>query len=206
MHMKTSWFQVAAVAGVLVASGASAQESGDAHKAMHDAMHEQASGPTRPAAMPDQAMKPGMGHDQMHGAAAAPGQAMKPGPGKAQLHGAAEAAGQSARHQAMHQGTKDATATHADAANRAGMNAATSGSAMGGHGDMHDAANKEKMKEMHGGMMGSGSGGMMPSGSPGGPGPMTPGTGTTGGMTPGTGTPTTTPPPAGMPTTGAKHP
>lgn len=28
--MKTSWFQAAAVAGVLVASGASAQETGDA--------------------------------------------------------------------------------------------------------------------------------------------------------------------------------
>ncbi len=195
--MKKSWFQAVAVAGVLVAGGASAQENGAAaHKAMHDAMHDQATVPARPAAMPDQAMKPGMGHDQMHGTAAA--------------------AGQGAQHKWMHQGTKDATATHADAANRAGMNAATSGAAMGGHGDMHDAANKEKMKEMHGGMMGSGPGGTMPGGTmPGGTGGMMPagttggtGTGTTGGMTPGTGTttgtPTTTPPTTGMPT-GGKH-
>ena len=174
--MKTSWFQAAVVAGVLVAGGASAQETVDAaHKAMHDAMHDQASMPARPAAMPDQAMKPGMGHDQMHGTAAAPGQAMKAGTGNAQMHGAADAAGQKAHHQAMHQGTKDARATHADAANRAGMNAATGGAAMGGHGDMHDAADKEKMKEMHGGMMGSGPGGTMPGGTmPGGTGGMMP--------------------------------
>ena len=183
--MKTSWFQAATVAGFLVASNAAAQDTSDAaHKAMHDAMNDHAAMPAKPAAMPDQAMKPGMGHDQMRGATDSAGQAIQ--------HGAMY---QGAKDGAMHQGAKDGAAAHAAAANRAGMNAATNGAMPGSHGDMHDAANKERMKEMHGGMMGSGTTGGM----------MTSGTGTTGGMTPGAGTTsgtTTTPPPA---TTGGMH-
>jgi hypothetical protein len=159
--MKTRMLSMAAAASLLAGSSALAQDSSDAaHRAMHEAMHDQASMPARPAAMPHQAMKPGMGQDQMHGTAGALGQAMMPGTGHSHMNGTANASGQAVQHPAMHQGTRDATATHADAANRPGMDAATSG-AMGSHGDMHDAANNEEMKEMHGGMTGSGTGGGM---------------------------------------------
>ena len=203
--MRKSWFYAVSAAGLFAAGGARAQDADAAHKLMHEAMHDAATMPDHAAAMPDHT---GPGHDAMPGvgAGAERARAMHRNAAADAATEAAKArathrtgdgmAAEAAHHRAMHQGSKDAAASHVEAASRAGMGAAMGNGAMGNGamgtgGAMHDAADKARMTGMHGGMMGStpGTGGMMGGTGPGGMmGGSTGGTTTMPGGTGGTGT------------------
>lgn len=197
--MKKSWFYAVSAAGLFAAGGARAQDADAAHKLMQEAMHDTTTMPGHGATLPDHT---GPGHDAMPGAGAGMEreQALKEGLAKesataathrAMNRGKAAEAVDAARHRAMHQGSKDAAASHVEAASRAGMGAAMGTGAMGMGGATHDAADKARMTEMHGGTMGGtpGTGGMMGGTGPGGMmGGSTGGTTTMPGGTGGTGT------------------